>query len=339
VGEKKVATVHLSLLSYSPEQFEEKELQSIDELDRYRENPGVNWINVDGIHEVEILEKIGNRFQIHPLILEDILNTDQRPKMEDYDEILFIVLKMLQYNEQERQVEGEQISLLLGSNFVISFQERFGDVFHSVRQRLRTKDSRIRKSGADYLVYRLIDTLVDHYFSILEKLGERIEDLERDIMKDPTPESLQEIYKLKREMMFLRKSTWPLRELLGSLSREDSPLIKESTEIFLRDVYDHTVQVMDTLETFREMVSGMLDVYMSSLSHKMNEVMKLLTLIATIFIPLTFVAGIYGMNFNPESSPWNMPELRWYWGYPAALLAMGVLGIVMLVYFRKRKWL
>ncbi|MEW5975477.1 MAG: magnesium/cobalt transporter CorA [Acidobacteriota bacterium] len=331
--------VQISLFSYSAEKWEKVETNKIEEVLAHPDGATVRWINLDGVHDTGLLEQIGNRFGIHPLVLEDIVNTDQRPKIEQYEDFVFVVLKMLRYTDERRTVEGEQISILLGSRLVISFQERPGDVFDPIRQRIQARDSRIRKSGADYLVYRLLDTIVDNYFVILEKLGERIEDLEAELINRPSRESLQEIYHLKREVMYLRKSVWPLREICNSLEREDSPLVTESTEVFLRDLYDHTIQVMDTLENFRDMLTGMLEIYMSSMSQRMNEVMKVLTIIATIFIPLTFIAGIYGMNFDPESSPWNMPELKWRWGYPLAMAVMVLLAVSMVVYFRKKKWL
>ena len=339
VEEKKREEVRISLFSYTAERWEALETTKIEEAVSPQDESAVCWFNLDGVHQTGILEQVGHRFGIHPLVLEDIVNTDQRPKLEQYDDLIFVVLKMLRYNDTHQIVEGEQISIVLGSQFVVSFQERPGDVFDPIRQRIRTRDSRVRKNGADYLLYRLLDIIVDNYFAILEKLGERIEDLEAELMDNPSQESLREIHRLKREVMYLRKSVWPLREICGGLNREDSPLITHSTELFLRDVYDHTIQVIDTLENFRDMLTGMLEIYMSSMSQRMNEVMKVLTIIATIFIPLTFIAGIYGMNFNPESSPWNMPELNWRWGYPVTVAFMGLVACVMILYFRTKRWL
>ena len=253
--------------------------------------------------------------------------------MEDYTNYLFVVIKMLQYIEKDNEIKGEQISLILGSNWVVSIQETEGDVFDPIRERLRTDKGRIRKMGADYLVYALMDAIVDNYFAVLEKVGETIEEIEDAVIANPSPETLQVIHDLKRQMILLRKSVWPLREVISRLERWESELINESTDVFLRDLYDHTIQVIDAIETFRDMLSGMLDIYMSSVSNRMNEVMKVLTIIATIFLPLTLVAGIYGMNFR------IMPELQWDWGYPFALLIMFAVAIVMLVYFRRKKWL
>jgi len=293
----------------------------------------VTWINVDGIHQVEILERLGEYFGLHPLVVEDILNTDQRPKVEDFGDYIFIVLKMFYYDDSADEIVTEQISLTLGPTLVISFQEREGDVFNPIRERIRSEKGRIRKMGADYLAYVLVDSIVDSYFIILEKLGEKIEDLEEELVTDPRPETLQTIHNLKREMIFLRKSVWPLREVVSGLERGESPLIQESTGIYLRDVYDHTIQVIDTVETIRDMLSGMLDIYLSSVSNRMNEVMKVLTIIATIFIPLTLIAGIYGMNFR------YMPELEWPWAYPMLWLIMLAIGVLMLIYFRRKRWL
>lgn len=339
IGEKKVEKVRISLFDYDRDRYEERELQSIEEAFAYKDTPTVSWINIDGIHRVDLLEKIGAHFNLHSLVLEDILNTTQRPKVEDYTDYIFLVLKMLFYDEKNGALEGEQISIILGSRAVISFQEKTGDLFNPIRERIRNNESRTRKSGADYLMYRLLDTIVDHYFTILEKFGERVEDLEEELIEESTQETLAEIHRLKRELIFLRKSIWPLRELISGLRRAESSLINDSTELFLRDVYDHTIQVIDTIESFKDSVAGMLDIYLSNQSNKMNEVMKVLTIIATTFIPLTFIAGIYGMNFSPESSPWNMPELHWYFGYPTAVLLMVIVGVVMLIYFKKKKWL
>jgi len=293
----------------------------------------VTWINIDGVHQLEIIEKIGELFKIHPLVLEDIVNTGQRPKMEDFVDYIFLTLKMLRYFEGEKETKTEQVSMILGSNFVISFQESEGDVFDPIRERLRADKGRIRKMGADYLAYALMDAVVDNYFTILEKLGEGIEDMEEELVVNPTLETLQAIHHLKREMIFPRKSVWPLREVINRLERWESSLIKKSTSIYLRDLYDHTIQVIDSIETFRDVLSGMLDIYLSSVSNRMNEVMKVLTIIATIFIPLTLVAGIYGMNFR------FMPELETSVGYPIVLLLMLCIGVLMISYFRKKRWL
>jgi magnesium transporter len=333
VGRKKSASTRTRIIEFNETHIKEKEILEIEEVFPSKDQKTTYWINIDGLQKIDIIEKIGKQFGIHPLVLEDIANTRQRPKMEDFGDYIFAVLKMLQYNEEDKETQVEQISLILGSNWVISFQENEGDVFDSIRERLRTDKGRIRKMGADYLVYALLDAVVDNYFVVLERIGEKIEGIEDEIVTNPSPETLQAIHDLKRQMILLRKSVWPLREVISRLERWESKLINKSIDIFLRDVYDHTIQVIDAVETFRDMLSGMLDIYMSSVSNRMNEVMKVLTIIATIFIPLTLVAGIYGMNFT------YMPELEWIWGYPFILLIMLAVGIVMLFYFRKRKWL
>ena len=333
IGEKKAAVPKINVMDYDEAHFQENEIKTIEECFIFKDKPTVTWINVDGLHQVEILEKLGECYGLHPLVLEDILNTDQRPKMEDYGEYIYIVLKMLDYNDKSNEIESEQISLILGPNFVFSFQEREGDTFNPIRERIRNSKGRIRKMGADYLAYTLLDSIVDNYFIILEKLGEKIEFLEEKLVTHPTSEILQVIHHLKREMIFLRKAVWPLREVVSGLGRGESSLIKESTKVYLRDVYDHTIQTIDTIETYRDMVSGMLDIYLSSVSNRLNAVMKVLTIIATIFMPLTFIAGIYGMNFK------YMPELEWRWGYPAILLIVVFIGVSMLIYFKRKKWL
>lgn len=333
IKEKKAEKVKITIIDYDEAQFQEKEVETIEECFPFKDKPTVTWINIDDIHQVEIMEKIGAHFGIHSLILEDIMNTVQRPKIEDFEDYIFVAVKMIYYDEKENETNAEQVSLIIGPNFVISFQEKEGDMFNPVRERVRKNKGRIRKMKADYLAYALIDTIVDHYFVVLEKLGEKIEGMEEALVTNPTPETLQTIHTLKRELIFLRKSIWPLREVISVLERGESPLIHESTGIYLRDVYDHTIQVVDTIETFRDMVSGMLDIYLSSISNKMNEVMKVLTIIATIFIPLTFVAGLYGMNFK------YIPELEWHWGYFAVLFVMVIIGFGMVLYFRNKKWL
>jgi len=333
IGEQKAEKVRIAVIDYDEAHFQEEEIKAVEECFPFKDKPTVTWINVDAIHQVEILEQLGDCFGLHPLVLEDILNTDQRPKMEDFGEYIFVVLKTFSYNDPSDEVEPEQISLILGPGFVLSFQEREGDVFNPIRERVRNGKGRIRRMGADYLAYALLDLVVDNYFIVLEQVGEKVEFLEEELVTNPTPETLQTIHNLKREMIFLRKSVWPLREVIGGLERGESSLIEESTGIYLRDVYDHTIQVIDTIETFRDMISGMLDIYLSSVSNRMNEVMKVLTIIATIFIPLTLVAGIYGMNFQ------YMPELEWRWGYPMFWLVVLAIGVLMVVYFRRKKWL
>ncbi|MCF7908596.1 MAG: magnesium/cobalt transporter CorA [Candidatus Omnitrophica bacterium] len=339
VGERKIDKVKISVIDYDSVNFQEKEVKSIEEVFPFKDTPTVTWVNIDGLHDTEIITKLGERFEMHPLTMEDIVNTGQRPKYEDFDKYIFVVLKMFMFKEKSKEVVSEQVSLIFGNNFVISLQEKEGDVFNPIRERIRKAKGRIRKMGADYLAYSLLDSVVDNYFSILEKIGEKIEEMEEKIIANPVPKTLQMIHRSKQDIIFLRKSVWPLREVVNALERSESKLIAKPTRIFLRDLYDHTIQVIDTVETYRDMVSGMLDIYMSGVSNKMNEVMKVLTIIATIFIPITFVAGIYGMNFDPKISPWNMPELSWKFGYFGAWGIMILIALTMLIYFRRKKWI
>jgi magnesium transporter len=333
VGEERSEKIKLSVISYDEVNFQEQEVDAVEKAVAFRKKGSVMWLNVDGVHKPEIIEQVGRSFGVHPLVLEDIADTGQRPKMEDFDDYIFITLKMFRFGKKENEIKTEQISLVLGNGFVVSFQEAEGDVFDPIRERLRNNKGRVRKAGADYLVYALMDAVVDNYFLIMEKLGETIEEIEDKLVINPTSETVQKIHGLKRQLIFLRKSVWPLREVISRLERSESPLILKSTFVYLRDVYDHTIQVMDSVDTFRDTLSGMLDIYLSSVSNRMNEVMKVLTVIATIFIPLTFIAGIYGMNFR------DMPELGQAWGYPTTLLLMLAIALVMVIYFRRKKWI
>ncbi len=333
IGEERVEQPKITLMEYSSESFNERKGTSIDEILTGKEKPAVTWINVDGVHDIDIVAKIGDHFHLHPLVQEDIVHTGQRPKMEDYDDYLVLIMKMLYYEEKTSTVKTEQISIVVGSNLVLSFQEVEGDVFNPLRDRIRTGKGRIRKMEVDYLAYALMDAIVDNYFILLEKFGERIELLEEDLSNDPKPETLRAIHNLKQEIIFLRKSVWPLREVISGLERSGSVHVSDAISIYLRDLYDHTIQVIDSVETYQDVLSGMLDLYLSSVSNKMNEVMKVLTVFASIFIPLTFIAGIYGMNFE------FMPELKWKWSYPVLWCGMIAGAFMMLIYFKKKKWL
>ncbi|MDO9567291.1 MAG: magnesium/cobalt transporter CorA [Candidatus Desulfaltia sp.] len=333
IGEHKHDKIKITLIDYDATQLKETELKEIEESFYLKDKASVTWINIDGIHQVDVIEKIGSNFGIHSLILEDILNTDQRPKAQDLDDYIYIVLKMLYNDKEELKVKSEQISLILGKNFLITFQEIEGDVFSSVRDRIKKGKGRIRKMGCDYLTYALIDAIVDNYFIILETFGEKIESLEEELLEKPTPQTLQTIHDIKREMIFLRKQVWPIREIINGLLKWDSQLINESIDIYFKDVYDHTIQIIDTIESFRDVLSSMVDIYLSTISNKMNEVMKVLTIIATIFIPVTFIAGVYGMNFK------YMPELDWKWGYYAVWFIIASVIISMLCYFKRKSWL
>ena len=339
VGEERTGPVRISILDYDEAHFEEKEAASVEDCFPFKDKPTVTWVNFDGIHQPELIERIGREFGLHPLILEDIVHTTQRPKLEDHGKYLYMVLKMLSRGEGQEDVDAEQISLVLGPTFVLSFQEKPGDVFGPLRERIRTAKGRVRSAGADYLAYSLLDAVVDNYFQILEGVSDRIESLEDVVVSRPEPAVLGTIHHMKKEMIFLRKSLWPLREAISALSRGESQLVEPATQVYLRDVYDHTIQIIEVLEAYRDVISGMVDTYLSSVSNRMNEVMKVLTIIATIFIPMTFIAGIYGMNFDAEASPLNMPELKWQWGYPAAWVVMLGVAAAMLFYFRRKKWI
>ncbi len=331
VGERKAERTRIRLIDYDAERLDEREVQEIPACREYRKRPSVTWLNIDGIHDTRIIEEVGRCFDIHSLAQEDILNTQHRPKLEEYDDCLFLVLKMI-HADPGGEIHSEQVSLVLGHGFVVSFQEAEGDVFDSVRERLRTAKGRIRKLGADYLAYALIDSIVDNYYSVLEELGDRIEALEDELLLRPSPSTLEKIHRFKREMIALRRSIWPLREVVSALQRQEPTLVREGTRLYLRDVYDHIIQVIDTLESYRDIIAGFLDLYLSSLSTRLNEVMKVLTIIATIFIPLTFIAGVYGMNFH------YMPELEWKWAYPAIWTIMIALAVGMLIAFKRKKW-
>ncbi|MBD3260609.1 MAG: magnesium/cobalt transporter CorA [Candidatus Altiarchaeales archaeon] len=329
VGERKTDKSRITVINYDEKDYGEFEAEDLNQLLPEKDSPKVSWINVDGIHDVGVVEKIGGYFDIHPLVLEDVLNTQQRPKKEELGERVFVVLRLLHINGD---LSSEQISFFVGENFVVSFQEHEGDVFNGVRDRIRTGRG-IRKRKADYLLYALIDSIVDNYFLILERFGERIEALEDEILENPSNQTMQRIQGLRKDIISLRRSIWPLREVISGLERSESPLIKKSTGIYFRDVYDHTIQVIDTIESYRDIVSGMLDTYLSSLSNRMNEVMKTLTIIATIFIPLTFIAGVYGMNFK------HMPELDYRYGYPLIWFIMAGVAAALTAYFKKKRWL
>jgi magnesium transporter len=333
IGEKKIEKAKITLIDYDSKNLLEKELEHVEESFPFKDEPTNTWLNIDGLHNIEIIEKIGTYFDIHPLVMEDILNTGHRPKLEDFEDYLYIVFKMLYYDMDENMVKSEQISIILSKNYLISFQEIEGDVFNPLRERIRKGKGRIRKMGSDYLAYALIDATVDQYFMILEKFGEEIESLEEELLVNPTSETLQTIHNIKREMIYLRKNIWPMREIAGRLRKGESDFISDATDIFFADIYDHVIQIIDTIESFRDILSGMLDLYLSTISNKMNEVMKVLTIIATFFIPLTFIAGVYGMNFK------YMPELEWRWGYPGIWILMGLIMISLVFYFKKKRWI
>jgi len=332
-GEKKVERTVIRFLDYDADNFHEAEVPDIAACVPFKESPTVSWINVDGLHDVELVRRIGEEFEWHPLMLEDIVSVGQRPKLEEYANALYIVLPMLRWNTETRQTDEEQLSLILGERYVFTFQERRGDVFEGVRERLRTQRGRIRTRGVDYLAYALIDAVVDHYFQVLEGIGVITEELEEEVLLEPRQSTMHRLHGLKRELLTIRRAVWPLRDLLSSLLRDDMERFSEDTSVYLRDVHDHAVQVLDTVETLRDVVSGMVDLYLSTVSFRTNEVMKVLTIMASIFIPLTFFAGVYGMNFE------YMPELHMHWAYPTLLAGMLVIAVGMVIYFKRKGWL
>jgi len=339
VGEEREEKVTIDITDYTATELQKRRIDDIEECLSFKDSPTITWINGDGIHDPQIVETLGKHFDIHTLVLEDIVNSGQRPKFEDATDYFFIVLKMLYIAKDHSQLESEQVSILFGKGWVMTFQETGEDVFGHVRKRLEKTVPRVKFMSSDYLAYSLMDAIVDHYFVVLEQIGERIETLEDEISGNPTMESLGTIRDLKKQLILMRKAVWPLREVIGALERAESDLVKDSTSPYLRDLYEHTIQVIDTVETFRDMVSGLLDLYHTGVSNRMNEVMKVLTIFATIFIPLGFLAGVYGMNFDTEASPFNLPELGLKFGYPlfwgcAVLIAGG-----LLLFFRSRRWL
>lgn len=333
IGETPTEAASIELIGYDATTFEELSFLSVDACLPHLDRPGITWVNVEGVHNVDIIRHLGDQYALHPLVLEDIVNTVQRPKIEDYDNYLFIVLRMLRPTGSG-EFTSEQLSIILGPGHIFTFQEGIkGDVFDTVRERIRNAKGKIRGMGADYLAYALIDAIVDSYFSVLEDLGERIIDLEEELTTSPDRSTLQVINEIKKEIIFLRKAVWPLREAISFLERGDSPLLSDGTRVYFRDVYDHTVQVIDTVETYRDLLSGMFDLYLSSISNRTNEIMKFLTVLGTIFMPLTFLVGVYGMNFK------HMPELEWRNGYFILWGVMIILSIAMCTYFRRKRWL
>lgn len=332
-GDRGGAKTKITIIDYDEQGVQTRELSSLEECLTLRDRPGVTWINVSGISQVSHLEKLGECFHLHPLVLEDILNVDQRPKVEDYEDYLFIVFKTISSRPEVDEIVAEQVSLILGPNYVLSFHESNGDLFQPVRERLIAAKGRIRKAGADYLAYALMDLIVDQYFVALESFGDQVEFLEEEVVRRAVPATLQRVHHFKTHMIILRRSLWPLREVLARLERRESPLISEATAVYFKDVYDHSIIAIDTVETYRDILSGLLDIYLSSVSNRLNEIMKVLTIIATIFMPLTFLAGVYGMNFK------YMPELQWHYGYFCCLAFMALLAGCMVLYFRKRKWI
>ena len=333
VGERKTSDIRIRLIEYGPEQLEEIEFPSIEASRDHALTAPVMWLNVHGLHDAAVMQEIGRRFNLHPLVLEDILNTDQRPKVDDYGDYLYLVTRFFDYDAETLSVRSEQVSLVLGKNFVLTFQERPTGNFEPIRDRLRKAQGQVRKMGADYLAYALLDVTVDRYFSVLEQIGERTEQLEDDLLQSPGPGTLQTLHQLKRESMVLRRAVWPLREMLNQLTRSEGGLFQPATLPYLRDIYDHTVHVIESLEAIRDLISGMLDIYLSSVSNRLNQEVRALTVVAIIFMPSTLITGIFGMNFR------SMPLLENNLGFYVAIGLMGTIASSLGLVFWRRRWL
>lgn len=332
-GKKDFNPLLMESFDYNANFCNEKQLKSVEEAFAYKATDSISWININGLNNVDEIEKIGNHYHLHPLVLEDIVSTNQRPKIDEYEDYIFIVLKMMYYDAEEKIV-SEQVSFVLGSNYVLTFQEAEGDVFDALRERIRQGKGRVRGLGSDYLLYALIDSIVDHYYAIIETMGNKIEDLEDSLFEGLTKDEIStEIQLLKREVLKVRRAIFPLREIISRVDKSESEFIDQKTLHYFADVYDHIIQVSDTIDIYREMIWGLMDMYMTTISNRMNEVMKVLTIIATIFIPLTFIAGVYGMNFD------NIPELHYKYGYHIVWGLMIVVFIGMMYYFKRKKWL
>lgn len=327
----------IDVVTYDSDRMIERRIDRAEELRELRDGWPITWVNVEGLGDAAVVQEIGDIFGLHPLALEDVLSFPQRAKVDEYADHFFLIIHMALL--AETGTDGEQVGLFLGSDFVVTFQERPGDCLDPVRERLRTNRGRIRGLGADYLAYSIVDAVIDNYFPVLDTFSERLERTEDNVLSDPDEDDVRAIHAIRRDLMSLRHAVWPLREAVNTLIREPSPLVSDETRTYLRDCYDHTIEVLDFLENYREIASGLLDVYLSSISNRMNEIMKVLTIIATIFIPLTFIAGVYGTNFNTEVSPWNLPELNWYWGYPSMLGLMLVVAGALVIYFQRKGWL
>jgi magnesium transporter len=326
----------IRVIAYGPESAIEEDVSDVESIRHYLAKWPVVWVNVDGLGDAEVIRQLGQIFGLHRLAMEDVINVHQRAKVEQYDSYYYFVARMAELHDT---LETDQLSLFLGRNYVLTFQETAGDCFDPIRLRIRKKGGRLRLSSADYLAYALLDASIDNYFPIIEKYGEQIEVLEDQVVLHPGSRIVPEIHELKRNLLGLRRAVWPLREAVNGLIREPSPLIAQETRLYLRDCYDHTVQIIDLLENYRDIAASLMEVYLSSVSNRLNEIMKFLTIFTTLFIPLNFIAGLYGMNFNTEKSPWNMPELNWFLGYPMVLGTMVAACAAMLFYFRRKGWI
>ena len=324
------------IICYGPDAVTEHEIEDLNAVRGILGKLPVTWINVDGLGDASSIARLGEIFDIHRLAQEDVITVHQRAKVELYPNHYFIVARMAQLNAH---LETEQLSIFVGKNYVLTFQETPGDCFDPVRERIRKTGAKIRNSGPDYLAYALLDAIIDNYFPVLEHYGERLEMLEDEVVLRPNKQVISQIHEIKRDMLTLRRAIWPLREALSALAREDTPFICAETRIYLRDCYDHVIQIIDLLENYRDVASSLMEVYLSSVSNRMNEIMKVLTMFTALFIPMSLIAGIYGMNFNTEKSPLNMPELNWFLGYPFALTLMAIIAVVLLFYFRRKGWI
>ncbi len=330
--EEKRASIKITLILYGTDKFEEIEATSFSQCVPYLSTEELVWINIDGHPTHTFLKEMQDHLNLHPLLIEDIC-AEQRPKVEPYDDVLYMVLRSLYYDPERVMIENEQVSLIIGKKYMISFQERQHHLSTYIKERIRSRKNRVHNLAPDYLMYTLIDVVVDNYFIVLEKIAGTVDDLEEELISTTDAQILRNIHLLKRETIIMRKSIWPLREVISKLHRGDFEQVSEGISLYLRDLYDHTIQVVDTIETFRDMISGILDLYLSNIGHKTNEIMKFLAIAATIFAPLTFLTGIWGMNFK------NMPELNSTWGYPIALGAMAVMIAIMVVFFKRKKWI
>jgi magnesium transporter len=337
-GDKKVEEIVISIFNYDEHQFEEKKIENIEELKSLKDKAKNLWVNVAGLHDVTIIEKVNEIFGVHSLVIEDILNVNHSPKIEEHDNFLFLILKMIDFDKVKHEFNIEQVSVILGKNFVITFQENIGDVFEVIRERIRTAKGRIRKAGADYLMYRLLDSIVDNYFITLEYVDDKIEFVEEKLLEATEDSYLKEIHNLRKDILKLRRAVYPMRDMTYYLQRGENPLIQKSTLIFMRDLNDHIANNIETIENYREIINGVLEVHLTNASHRMNQVIKLLTMISTIFIPLTFIVGIYGMNFNTQVSIFNMPELNWKYGYLFVMVVMFAIAVSLVIFFKRKKW-
>lgn len=331
--EPRVDKVSIRVMDYGPDACAVRTTNDVEDTFRLRDSETVSWIDVEGLHDTELLNRFGTHFGLHPLVLEDILNTHQRPKIEEYDEYLYLVVRMLAPGSNGGELHSEQVSVILAPRFVITFQEIPGDVFDPVRKRIDLGKGRVRRMGTDYLVYALIDSIVDNYFLVLEQVAERIEHVELSITAGPNPEDLAHVHQLRRELVYMRRNVWPLRDVVSALQRSETEMVSDDVRVYIRDLQDHVVQVVESMENFRDVLASMHDLYVSSISNRTNEVIRVLTVISTIFVPLTFLAGVYGMNFD------HLPELRWHWGYAGFWVASIIIAGGLITFLRSRRWI